>query len=172
MQTIEIRKAVEADASKVLDILRSVALWLEGDGPGKLWDASSFALPEIARKVRRSDVVVLEADHEIAACMYVEKNDDIFWPDALPGEALYLHKIAVDRPYAGLGFSRLLIDWAAQYAERNGCRFLRLDCAPRPKLVHVYMDAGFHRVGEDSVIDGFLVARLQRDLSASPSIPL
>lgn len=164
MPNMTIRKAVEADAPAILTLLQSVALWLETDGPGKLWPASSFNLAEIAARAERSEIVVLTSGPDIAACMYIEDSDAAFWPEALPGEALYLHKLAVDRAFAGQGLARRLIDWAAQHAARHGRKYLRLDCAPRPRLVQVYRDAGFERVGEDSVIEGFLVARLQRTL--------
>lgn len=164
MPNITIRQAGETDAPAILTLLQSVALWLETDGPGKLWPASSFNLAEITAKAERSEIVVLTAGQDIAACMYIEDSDSAFWPEALPGEALYLHKLAVGRAFAGQGFARRLIDWAAQHAAHHGRKYLRLDCAPRPRLVQVYRDAGFERVGEDSVIEGFLVARLQRTL--------
>ncbi|TBD43420.1 GNAT family N-acetyltransferase [Rhizobium ruizarguesonis] len=170
MLRIEIRKAVETEAIKILEILRSVAVWLDSEGPGKLWSAASFDLFEITQKIRAAEVVVLKADGEIAACMYVEQSDDAFWPEANPREALYLHKLAVARSFGGLGLSRIMLDWAAQYAKCAGHQFLRLDCTPRPKLVQIYIDAGFSRVGEDIVIAGFLVARLQRTLGRSASM--
>lgn len=165
---MHVQKAVLADALEVLKLLQSVASWLETDGPGKLWPASDFQLSDIEQKLARSEVVVLRSDGQLAACMYIEESDERFWPEAAPGEALYLHKIAVDRHFAGLGFSQLLLDWAADYARVNGYKFLRLDCAPREKLVRVYTRAGFERVGEDQVLDGFLVARLQRVLRPAP----
>ncbi|WP_165505394.1 hypothetical protein [Rhizobium leguminosarum] len=101
MLRIEIRKAVETEAIKILEILRSVAVWLDSEGPGKLWSAASFDLFEITQKIRAAEVVVLKADGEIAACMYVEQSDDAFWPEANPREALYLHKLAVARAGSG-----------------------------------------------------------------------
>ncbi|GLQ08420.1 N-acetyltransferase [Devosia yakushimensis] len=162
MTETTIRLATESDAAAILKLLQSVALWLETDGPGKLWPASSFKLIDISAKAQRSEILVLTVDEDIAGCLYMEESDDAFWPEALPGEALYLHKIAVDRAFAGRGFARQLIDWAAQHAAQKGLKFLRLDCAPRPRLVQVYRDAEFERVGEDALMGGFLVARLQR----------
>lgn len=165
---VTIRKAVFADAPEILKLLQSVASWLENEGPGKLWPASDFQLRDIQERISRLEVVVLHFDGQLAASMYIEPSDETFWPEALPGEALYLHKIVVDRRRAGQGFSQRLLDWAAEQARTRGCRFLRLDCAPREKLVQVYTRAGFQRVGEDQVLDGFLVARLQRRLDQSP----
>lgn len=167
-QTTKIRKAAVADAPDILRLLQSVASWLETDGPGKLWSASSFQLRDIQQKIVRSEVVALHVDGQLAACMYIEESDETFWPQAAPGEALYLHKIAVDRRFAGSERSKLLLDWAADYAQNNAFKFLRLDCAPREQLVGVYTRAGFERVGEDQVLEGLLVARLQRALKPAP----
>ncbi|UXN74756.1 hypothetical protein N8D56_06780 [Devosia sp. A8/3-2] len=62
MPHMDIRKAVEADAAAILELLQSVALWLETAGPGKLWSASSFNAASIADKIRAGEAVVLEAD--------------------------------------------------------------------------------------------------------------
>lgn len=162
---VTIRKAIASDAVSILRLLQSVASWLETDGPGKLWPASSFQLRDIEEKIERSEVVALQFDGQLAASMYIEGSDETFWPEAVLGEALYLHKIVVDRRFARQGFSRMLLDWAAAQAKSSGRGFLRLDCAPREKLVQVYTRAGFRRAGDDRVMDGFLVARLQRALS-------
>lgn len=161
MPHIHIRKATEADTVAMLELLQSVALWLETSGPGKLWSASSFSASSIMDKIRAEEAVLLEADGVIAACMYLQDNDEIFWPDYPTGEALYVHKLAVARPFAGLGLSGMMLDWAAQQARQVGRLYLRLDCAPRAKLMAIYRDAGFVRVGEEIVIQGYPVVRLQ-----------
>lgn len=158
----QIRKASAQDAERVLELFRSVAMWLETNGPGRLWASSSFVLSDVEERIERSNVIVLQADGEIAACMYVEDFDDNFWPEAILGDAFYVHKLAVDRRFSGHGLARLLLDWAVEHARASNRRFLRLDCAPREKLVGVYTSAGFYRVGDDKMIDGFLVARLER----------
>jgi GNAT superfamily N-acetyltransferase len=172
MGTIQIRKAQRAEAQRILEILQSVAIWLETIGPGKLWSASSFRLSDIEKRTERSEAVVLIDNGKIAACMFVEDSDDAFWPEARTGEALYLHKLVVDRQFAGRGFSKILIDWAAEYATSCGKKFLRLDCVPRERLVEVYIQAGFERFGNDAVIDGYRVARLQRPLGSPSPCPL
>ena len=164
MPHVEIRKAIKADAVAILEILQSVALWLETAGPGKLWSASSFSLSGVVDRIEAEEAVVLEADGTVAAIMYLQGRDDIFWPDDPAGEALYIHKLAIARRFAGLGLSRLMLDWAADQARQAGRHYLRLDCAPRAKLIAIYRDAGFSRVGDDIVVEGYSVARLQRNI--------
>ncbi|EPU1587171.1 GNAT family N-acetyltransferase [Pseudomonas aeruginosa] len=45
-------------------------------------------------------------------------EDPEFWPDALKGEAAYLHKLAVRRTHAGRGVSSALIE-ACRHAART-----------------------------------------------------
>jgi GNAT superfamily N-acetyltransferase len=68
------------------------------------------------------------------------------WPDAAPGSAFYVHRLAVRRSHAGAGWSQRLLDWAADEVRRNGRNFVRLDSEVRPRLLRLYEEAGFRRV--------------------------
>jgi GNAT superfamily N-acetyltransferase len=164
MEKFLVRHARLEEAGQVLALLQSVATWLDMAGPGKLWPASSFHLADIEELTRQSGVVVVECDNEVAASAYVQAKDELFWPEAVPGEALYVHKLVVGRSFGGHGLSKVLLDWIAELGRSQGCRFVRLDCPPRPKLLEVYDRAGFSRVGETVEVQDFVVARLQRDL--------
>ncbi|EPD4280631.1 GNAT family N-acetyltransferase [Escherichia coli] len=48
-------------------------------------------------------------------------EDPEFWPDALKGEAAYLHKLAVRRTHAGRGVSSALIEACRHAARTQGC---------------------------------------------------
>ena len=74
-----------------------------------------------------------------------QHEDQQFWPDVNPGEAAYLHRIAVLRKYSGGELSTALLDWAVERATLDGKKFLRLDCdSSRPRLKSVYEKYGFH----------------------------
>ena len=72
------------------------------------------------------------------------KEDPEFWPDALKGEAAYLHKLAVRRTHAGRGVSSALIEACRHAARTQGCAKLRLDC--HPNLRGLYERLGFTHV--------------------------
>jgi GNAT superfamily N-acetyltransferase len=163
---VEIGWAKPDDAQAVVDLLRSVASWLETDGPGRIWPPSSFQLEAIAGQIAAGEVVVLRTGGKIAASNTLQSRDPMFWPEDPPGEALYLHKLVVDRAYAGRGYGRMLLDWACAHARDAGCRYLRLDCIPRPRLVQVYLDSGFNKVGAEEKVGDFVVQRLQRAVTA------
>jgi GNAT superfamily N-acetyltransferase len=99
------------------------------------------------------------------ACMRIDTADPIHWPDDPPGEALYIHKVAVARSVAGQGWPARLLAAAARVADERRARFLRLDTAPREALIRVYQDLGFDLVDDGPrQFAGRELVRLERRL--------
>jgi GNAT superfamily N-acetyltransferase len=142
-----IRRASPDDAAAAVHILRSVAAWLVERGC-PLWEPDSFGLAGFKEAALRRELVLGYEGSEAVACMLLQRSDPVFWPGASLGEALYLHKVAVLRHATGRGWSTRLIEWARAEALEIGARFLRLDTAPRSKLLTLYEKHGFR------IIDG------------------
>lgn len=88
--------------------------------------------------------------------------DPLFWPEAAPDEAWYLHKLGVHPDAQGQGLAPVLLREAAQECGEAGVPLLRLDtAATRPKLRALYEAAGFRAVDEREV-RGFAVVRYER----------
>jgi GNAT superfamily N-acetyltransferase len=95
--------------------------------------------------------------------MFLHFSDPDFWPEDPPGEALYVHRLAVTRRFAKKGYSQAMLRWAEDEARRLGRPYVRLDCEQRPKLIALYRDAGYLRVDEGPVeVHGYWVLRQQR----------
>jgi GNAT superfamily N-acetyltransferase len=89
---------------------------------------------------------------EAVGCYVLLDRDPLFWPDDPPGEALYLHKLAVRPAAQGQGLAGALLGDAAAQARAAGRGWLRLDTASdRPKLRALYIGAGFVAVDEVQV---------------------
>jgi GNAT superfamily N-acetyltransferase len=100
-----------------------------------------------------------------AATMLLQSSDPIYWPEAAPNTALYLHKIAVLREFAGRGWLTRLVDFAAQDARDRAIRRLRLDTLWRSPLQGLYARHGFVAVDEAAlVMHGRLMMRMERAL--------
>ena len=98
--------------------------------------------------------------------MRTDTADPVHWPEDLPGDALYIHKLAVARCAAGQGWPARLIHAAAGVAAALPARFLRLDTAPREKLIRVYREIGFRLVDpRPCLFGGRELVRLERDLA-------
>ena len=90
-----------------------------------------------------------------------QREDPEIWPDAAPGEAAYIHRVAICRRYAGSGLAAVLLHAAATRARQEGFRYLRLDCdAARPRLRAVYERCGFS-YHSDHIFGSYHVARYQ-----------
>ncbi|HEY1709069.1 MAG TPA: GNAT family N-acetyltransferase [Rhizomicrobium sp.] len=152
----------DADADAAANILAEAAAWLIAGGR-KLWDPDEIALANIELRAAAGELVLVFEGAEPVACMFLQAEDRMHWPDAMPGDAFYVHRLAVRRNHAGTGWSQRLLDWAAEEARRNGRNFVRLDSEDRPRLLRLYEDAGFRRVDAEPFDTGrHLVIRFER----------
>jgi hypothetical protein len=88
-------------------------------------------------------------------------EDPEFWPDAVPGEAAYLHRLAVRRRFAGGRLSSLLLDWSREKTRQLGRKYLRMDTeTTRLKLRERYERYGFQYHSERNM-GRFSVIRYQ-----------
>jgi len=130
----------EADA-----LIRATAEWLIRKGE-PLWGPNETSLDELTHVARSGELVVGRVTGELASCMYLHDEDRLFWPQVAPGEAFYIHRLAVARTFARRGYAHAMLEWAASEARAKGRPFLRLDCEPRAKLLALYRTAGYSRV--------------------------
>ena len=126
-------------------LIRATADWLIQKGE-PLWGPTETSLDELMDVTRAGELVVGRVDDELATCMYLHHEDRVFWPQVAPGEAFYIHRLAVARKFAGRGYAHAMLDWAVREARARGRPFLRLDCEPRAKLLGLYASAGYRPV--------------------------
>ncbi|MDB5436244.1 MAG: putative acetyltransferase [Phenylobacterium sp.] len=158
--------AEPGEAFAVAEVLQEAARWIT-TWRSQLWDPAlvgeSFVTPIIAR----GQMLTARTAGGIAGVMILLPEDPHFWPDRPPGEAVYLHKLAVRRAHAGTGVPAALIDHAAGLARAQDRRLLRLDCDP--PLAPFYEGLDFRRVDEIDVrhpeAGPMRVARMERRIA-------
>jgi GNAT superfamily N-acetyltransferase len=158
--------AAPEDTPEVAEVLQEAARWIT-TWRSQLWDPAlvgeSFVTPIIAQ----GQMLTARAGGQIAGVMIILPEDPHFWPDRPPGEALYLHKLAVRRAYAGTSVPTALMEYAAGLASAQDRRLLRLDCDP--PLSRFYQGLGFQAVDEIDVrhpeAGPMRVARMERRLA-------
>jgi GNAT superfamily N-acetyltransferase len=156
-----IRWGAAEESGEALAILREAAQWLIDTGR-PLWQVESLQLEAVRRAARGGELVLGFAESQPVATMMLQARDDFYWPNDPPGEALYVHKVAVRRRAAGQHWSSRLIIWARDEARTSGARFLRLDTACRPELLSLYRRLGFYVVDErPRLVDGLVIHRLE-----------
>jgi GNAT superfamily N-acetyltransferase len=157
---LEIRVAAPSEAKLVSTILTEAAAWLEGRGI-PLWSPEQVSLAAVSPEVQARLYYLAWAGPVAVGTMRLTTSDPAFWPEAAPGEALYLHRLAVRRAAAGGQVSSQLLRWASGQATAIGARYLRLDCETfRLSLRGVYERFGFQYHSE-RVVTRAVVARYQ-----------
>lgn len=164
MPACSIRPATLADTQPAIDVLCEAATWLISRSK-LLWRPEEFTERTIQPRIRRSELLVAEVGAGIVGVAYRLWEDRQVWPDRPGGEAAYLHKLAVRRANAGTGIPGRFVAWVADEAAARGCRYIRLDCAPRPALINVYQALGFCRV-DDRQVGPLRVVRMELEIPA------
>lgn len=163
MNGIPIRQAKPSDTETVSSILQEAANWLISRGT-PLWKADELAPDRIRPDVLGGLFWLAEVDGASAGCVRFQTEDTLFWPDVLPQESAFIHRLAVRRQFAGGTVSSALIQWAKARAEGLGKRYLRLDCEAKTRsLCAVYARAGFRKHSERQV-GPYWVARYEHEL--------
>jgi GNAT superfamily N-acetyltransferase len=155
-----IRQAGVEDLDAVSSVLHEAAKWLEQRGMA-LWLDSELAPDRIRAEVEAGLFQVADADGIIGGVIMFMLEDSEYWPDAVPGEAAYLHRLAVRRRFAGGQVSSLLLNWSLEKTRLLGRKYLRMDTeTQRFKLREMYERYGFQYHSERNM-GRFSVIRYQ-----------
>jgi GNAT superfamily N-acetyltransferase len=161
---LEIGPADLKNVPEAIALAQEAASWLTARGE-TLWGANELKEQGFVDVARNGALILGRIEDVAATCMFLQDSDPIFWPEDPPGEAFYIHRLAVARKFAGQGHAVRMLEWGADQARLKGRRFLRLDCEARPKLMALYASAGFVPVDPMPVcITGHWVVRQQRTL--------
>jgi len=159
-----VRLAATAEAADAVAIIREAAAWAAARGIA-VWAAHEIRTEAFEEAAREAELVLGFADAIPAATMLLQTEDPVYWPNEAPASALYLHKIAIRRAFAGQAWLSRLVDFAAKSAANRGIPRLRLDTMLRPKMQSMYERHGFRRLAEEPlVIAGRQMIRMERRL--------
>jgi hypothetical protein len=122
--SIDVRVATAEQAAVVSDILAEAAAWLDGSGR-HMWRDDELDPRHIADDVAAGLFVIAWSGTDAAGTMKFQLEDPLFWPDLPPGEATYIHRLAVRRAFAGGGVSSALHSWRGAWRRRGSCAAAR-----------------------------------------------
>ncbi|MEV5440812.1 GNAT family N-acetyltransferase [Streptomyces sp. NPDC052682] len=158
-------RAELADLPRLLKFRTDAAAWLTQLGIDQ-W-SKPFPADHIAESIRRGEVFMIkEAPHwDAAATVTLDRDADprLWTPEERSEDALYVHKLSVDRRYAGADLGGRILDWCGDRAARVGAQWLRLDAwTTNPRLHSYYRAKGFTHVrtsDDPSVVSGWAAQR-------------
>ena len=144
--------------------MTAAAQWLI-DRDMRLWDLDEVSVQAITKFVAAGELYVAVQNNAVVGTFVIQFDDPEVWPHARPGEAMYVHLLAVARHVAGTGISTALLEAAADIARGAGCAYLRLDASTgHPPLRPFYERHGFEPRGVTPLGNGQSVTRLERPL--------
>jgi GNAT superfamily N-acetyltransferase len=155
----------------VLRVLDEAAAWLRSRGIAQ-WPAR-FEPSRARASIERGETWLVEVNGLVSATVTLDWSDPLW--DEVPGNAAYLHRMAVRRRSAGLG--RDILAWAAGVAREHGRDALRLDCVASNERLRAYYEAAGFAFHSDVTVAGApgqrlgdgpltVVSRYERPLAA------
>lgn len=83
-------------------------------------------------------------NNEIACIFSICLADPLIWREKETGNAIYLHRIVVNRKFAGEKLFNRVLDWAIQFANERKLDRVRMDTwAKNEKIIAYYISYGF-----------------------------
>lgn len=142
---LQVRRATPEDVGTVVDILAEAAKWLASRGICQ-WPEHGFPASDVAERIKREEMHLVYLAGEPVATIAIDWADSYFWAFT-DDDAVYVHRLAVRRQWAGQQIGERLLDWAADQAIAAGRTWVRLDCVADNKgLCQYYLDRGWTHV--------------------------
>lgn len=125
-----IRKATEADIDRLLKLTQACAKQMVSRQIFQ-WNEHYPNRKAFETDVERQELYVLEKNEQIIGCIVVstymdQDYSEIEWLTENENN-LYIHRLAIDPNFQGMGYAQKLMDFAESYAAEHHFRSLRLD---------------------------------------------
>ncbi|WP_010529355.1 GNAT family N-acetyltransferase [Lentibacillus jeotgali] len=153
-----VRKTAADDADTVVRTLQDAAGWLNDKGIHQ-WDfyLTDEAVSEVKEAIEAGTTYLVtdRDDHPVATFNLSQSQNELdasLWGDR-GDDALYLHRLAIDKNYRHQQIGRRLLSWIQENSKTES-DVLRLDCvADNPGLNQFYENAGFSFSGFAEAMD-------------------
>jgi ribosomal protein S18 acetylase RimI-like enzyme len=143
---LKVRLAQSDDVAVVAEMLDEATAFVETFGFDQ-WPVP-FPQDELLQRVRQRELYVVEVGDEPAATFTLLWDDPFFWGER-PPDAVYLHKLAVRRAFAGRRLGERIVEWIDATAAAAGRSFVRLDTQRDDSGIRGYYERlGFEYCGD------------------------
>jgi GNAT superfamily N-acetyltransferase len=157
---VNVRRALPTDAAVAAEILDEATAYVAKLG-FEQWPVP-FPQDELAHRIERGELYLVDVDGEPAATLTLLWDDPAFWGER-PPDAVYLHKLAVRRSFAGRGLGAAIVEWVDEHAASAGRGYVRLDCQREDVGIRSYYERlGFEHRGDMDDDSRFAVALYER----------
>lgn len=140
-------QASESALPLLLEYRAEAATWLAERGIDQ-WN-NPFPADHILESIRAGSVYLIKDGDTTAATVTLdtEPEPDLWTDEELRTPSLHLHKLIVQRGYAGTGLGSRIVDWACDRSAHAGAVWVRINVnTANAALQRYYLDNGFHYV--------------------------
>ena len=148
-----IRKANINDLDRVLKITKSCAKAMESKKIFQ-WNDGYPSLSAFENDINNNWLYVNIKGEEIIGCICVsdfmdEEYDTVKWLTDNNNNNIYIHRLAVDPDYQGVGYAQKMMSFAEEFAKKNKYTSIRLDTfSKNMKNQKFYKQRGYKKLGE------------------------
>ncbi|KAF9109687.1 hypothetical protein BGX27_007338 [Mortierella sp. AM989] len=182
------RQARPEELDIFIDILERAAQWMEANNFNQ-WIPGSFVAPKtrahIANSISLGNAYFIISPTRSATVSasnptqdniigtftlnYTDPFDEMLWKDIVQDwtDAVYLHRLVVEREYKGLGLGPKALMFAEMEGLKHGKHYLRLDCMADNKLLKAYYREKAHFKEFDDYPGERLFGRFERPITAT-----
>lgn len=140
-----IEKATNEDLSFICQ-LYDEAIQFQKNNQYIGWDSvdRNFLKQDIAKGLLYK---VMTGANIMVAVFSICYSDSLIWREKEKGDALYIHRVALNQVFRGEKIFKVILEWANTYAASIGLLFIRIDTwANNAKLIAYYQEYDFHFV--------------------------
>lgn len=133
LDRIQVSQALPEDTGAVMELLYATAAWLKSKGAGQ-WDAllEGNDTHDMRGAIIRGDVFTFKKDAVLAGVVMLLTQaspwDRELWGDEGHEASIYIHRLAVNRNFAGQQLGQAILSWVESGVQFPGKQLIRLDC--------------------------------------------
>lgn len=151
----QMEQATSQDTEAILALLLDTAKWFKKNGSTQ-WNGllEGIDTHHTEERIQEGDVFVCREKDDVAGMVMLLRNpsewDRKLWGDrSTDNDAIYLHRIAINRAYANEGLGAKILNWAAESNRFEGKNRIRLDCVAQNEFLNsYYKKAGYTYIDE------------------------
>jgi ribosomal protein S18 acetylase RimI-like enzyme len=166
---LHVRQAVPDDIDAAVQVITEVSAWLADKDIPWLID---FPGP-FKKRIDQGEVYLAYLDNweTLTGTVSLGREPDPELWSSYPGQARYIHRLAVRRKFASRGIGTALLDLAGHVAAMEGIPWLRLDCSKdNHALQNYYLAQGFEYLDTVDLPHRLSGALFQRPSKLLPQI--
>jgi GNAT superfamily N-acetyltransferase len=134
------------DLETIVRLIEDAADWLRATKDTDQWDQpwpdQAGRDSRILTDLHRARTWICWDGATPAATITIDRDHNPYWPERWRKDpAVHVHRLVVDRPYAGVGLGAELLDWAGRTSRRyHGAAWLRVNAWTTNLRLHAYYE--------------------------------